>query len=395
MIWVIRTVKDVSVDSKRALVRVDYNVPLSDGQVENNSRIMATLPTIKYLIDHGSKVILMSHLGRPGGRVDEKLSLKPVATELSKILNKPVDYATDCVGDSVKKKVETMKPGDILILENLRFHEEESENNPEFAKQLASVADLYVDDAFGASHRSHASTTGVTDYLPSVAGLLMKRELDVLSTLLRDPERPFYAVFGGAKIGEKINIVRNLLDRLDVIIIGGGMCFTFFKAKGYFIGGSKVEDDMVETARDLLNLAEERGKELLLPVDIVVGDRFDANAERKTVGVESIPENWMGLDIGPRTADIYSEKLKQARTIFWNGPMGVFEFPAFSHGTEKVAESIAESGATTIVGGGDSVAALEKFGLAGKMTHISTGGGASMKFLEGAELPGVAALDKR
>jgi len=384
-----KTVRDIDVSGKRVLVRVDFNVPLSEGQVADDTRVRAAIPTIRYLVDRGARVILASHLGRPKGKVVPSLSLKPIAETLSQLIGKPVQMAPDCVGPRVRDLVATMKDGDILLLENTRFHPEETENDPAFAAELASLADIYVNDAFGAAHRAHASTVGVTKHLPAVAGFLMERELQFLSRAIADPERPYVAILGGAKISDKIGAVNNLLSKVDRLIIGGGMANTFLKAKGVFVGESLVEDQAIETAKSLLDRASDK---ILLPVDAVVADAFDANANSKTVPISAVPEGWRILDIGPETVDAYRQALAGAKTIVWNGPMGVFEFPRFASGTFAIAELLAETDAVTIVGGGDSAAAVQSAGLADKMTHVSTGGGASLEFLEGKELPGVAAL---
>jgi len=384
-----KTVRDIDVSGKRVLVRVDFNVPLSEGQVADDTRVRAAIPTIRYLVDRGARVILASHLGRPKGKVVPSLSLKPIAETLSQLIGKPVQMAPDCVGPRVRDLVATMKDGDILLLENTRFHPEETENDPAFAAELASLADIYVNDAFGAAHRAHASTVGVTKHLPAVAGFLMERELQFLSRAIADPERPYVAILGGAKISDKIGVVNNLLSKVDRLIIGGGMANTFLKAKGVFVGESLVEDQAIETAKSLLDRASDK---ILLPVDAVVADAFDANANSKTVPISAVPEGWRILDIGPETVDAYRQALAGAKTIVWNGPMGVFEFPRFASGTFAIAELLAETDAVTIVGGGDSAAAVQSAGLADKMTHVSTGGGASLEFLEGKELPGVAAL---
>jgi len=384
-----KTVRDIDVSGKRVLVRVDFNVPLSEGQVADDTRVRAAIPTIRYLVDRGARVILASHLGRPKGKVVPSLSLKPIAETLSQLIGKPVQMAPDCVGPRVRDLVATMKDGDILLLENTRFHPEETENDPAFAAELASLADIYVNDAFGAAHRAHASTVGVTKHLPAVAGFLMERELQFLSRAIADPERPYVAILGGAKISDKIGVVNNLLSKVDCLIIGGGMANTFLKAKGVFVGESLVEDQAIETAKSLLDRASDK---ILLPVDAVVADAFDANANSKTVPISAVPEGWRILDIGPETVDAYRQALAGAKTIVWNGPMGVFEFPRFASGTFAIAELLAETDAVTIVGGGDSAAAVQSAGLADKMTHVSTGGGASLEFLEGKELPGVAAL---
>ncbi len=385
-----KTVRDINVSGKRVLVRVDFNVPLDSGRVTDDTRIRAAIPTIQYLIDKGAKVILASHLGRPKGKVAPEFSLKPVAVRLEQLLGVPVAMASDCVGPEVESAVAHLEPGQVLLLENLRFHPEEEKNDPAFAAQLAKLADVFVNDAFGAAHRAHASTEGVTHFLPAVAGFLMQRELDFLGRAMADPERPFIAILGGAKVSDKIGVISNLLTKVDKLLIGGGMANTFLKAKGLDMADSLVEDQVLDTARSLMAAA---GVRLLLPVDAVVADAFDANANARTVPVAAIPAGWRVLDIGPETVRQYEQALQGAKTVVWNGPMGVFEFPRFAAGTVAVAKALAAlPDAVTIIGGGDSVAAVEQAGVADKMTHISTGGGASLEFLEGKELPGVAAL---
>lgn len=387
-----KTVRDVEVEGKRVLVRVDFNVPLAEGKVTDDTRIRAALPTINYLLEHGARVILMSHLGRPKGKVVDELRLDPVAERLAELLGKPVRKLDDCVGPEVEAAVAEMRSGDVALLENTRFYSEDESNDPAFARKLASLADIFVNDAFGAAHRAHASTVGLAEHLPSVAGFLMEKEIAFLGQALTAPKHPFVAVLGGAKVSDKIGVIDNLLTKVDSLLIGGGMANTFLKAQGYEIGQSLVEDDSLDVARETLERAGER---LALPVDVVVADRFDAEAESKVVPVDQVPEDWRILDIGPETVELFKQKLAGAKTVVWNGPMGVFEFPRFAVGTEAIARILAGSGATTIIGGGDSVAAVEQAGLADKMTHISTGGGASLEFLEGKELPGVAALLER
>ena len=388
-----KTIRDVEVKGKRVLVRVDFNVPLDKSQqVTDDTRIRAAIPTIQYLKDHGAKVILCSHLGRPKGKTPA-LSLRPAAERLAKLLGASVTMADDCIGPEVANAAKQLKAGDILLLENLRFYAEEEANNADFAKQLASLADLYVNDAFGTAHRAHASTEGVTHYLPAVAGLLMEKEIDFLGTALEKPKRPFVAILGGAKVSDKIAVIERLLGIADTLLIGGGMANTFFKAQGLEIGQSLVEAEKVDVAKELL---KKSGKKLVLPVDAVIADKFDANAQTKTVPVKQVPADWRILDIGPATVDEFKSRLAGAKTVVWNGPMGVFEFPAFAKGTVAVATVLAGlKGATTIIGGGDSAAAIEQAGLADKITHISTGGGASLEFLEGKTLPGVAALNDK
>jgi len=387
-----RTIRDIEVEGKRVLVRVDFNVPLAEGKVADDTRIRAALPTINYLLEHGAKVILMSHLGRPKGKVVDGLRLNPVADRLAELLGRPVVKLDDCVGPEVEAAVSKMKPGDVVLLENTRFHPEERANDPAFARKLASLGDIFVNDAFGTAHRAHASTVGVAEYLPAVAGFLMEKELTFLSQALTSPDHPFVVILGGAKISDKIGVIHNLLTKADALLIGGGIANTFLKAKGYEIGQSLVEDESLDVARAML---ERAGEKMALPVDVVVADRFDAEAISKVVPVDQVPRDWRILDIGPETVELFRRKLTGARTVVWNGPMGVFEFPKFAVGTEAIARILAESGATTIIGGGDSAAAVEQAGLADKMTHISTGGGAALEFLEGKELPGVAALLER
>jgi phosphoglycerate kinase len=387
-----KTIIDLDVKNKRVLVRVDFNVPLDKGQVADDTRIVAALPTIRYLIEHGARVILMSHLGRPKGKANPEFTLTPAAARLSELLGQPVAMAKDCIGPEAQKAVAETKAGQVVLLENLRFHPEEEKNDPAFARQLADLADLYVDDAFGAAHRAHASTEGVTKYLPAAAGFLMQKELDFLGKALENPDRPFAAILGGAKVSDKIAVIDNLLGKVDTLLIGGGMANTFLKAKGYEMGDSLVEAESVDTARELIKRG---GGKLTLPVDAVIADKFANDAQQKVVKVDAVPAGWRILDIGPETIALYEKMLSTAKTVVWNGPMGVFEFPAFAKGTFALAEKLAHLKATTIIGGGDSAAAVEQAGLADKMTHISTGGGASLEFLEGKVLPGVAALNDR
>ncbi len=388
-----KTVRDIDVAGKRVLVRADFNVPLDEtGEITDDRRIEAALPTIRYLREQGAKVILCSHLGRPKGKVVEGLRLTPVAKRLSELLAVKVVKTDDCVGDAVKQAVEAMKPGDVVLLENLRFHAEEEKNDADFAEQLASLADVYVNDAFGTAHRAHASTEGVTHYLPAVAGFLLEKEINFLGKALADPEHPFVAILGGAKVSDKIGVIENLLPKVDHLIVGGGMANTFFVAQGYEVGKSLLEEDKVDLAKGLLARA---GDKLSLPVDVVVADEFAAGAWHKTVPVDEVPADWRILDIGPKSVEQFAKILRGARTVVWNGPMGVFEFPAFAAGTVAIAKALAGTSATTIIGGGDSAAAVEQAGLADQMTHISTGGGASLEFLEGKVLPGVDALQDR
>lgn len=389
-----KTVKDIDVKNKRLLGRVDFNVPLdkATGAITDDARIRAALPTIRYLIGQGARVILCSHLGRPDGKVVDKLRLGSVAQRLSELLGQPVAKTDDCVGPAVQAAVAALQPGDVLLLENLRFHAEEEANDPAFARQLADLADVYVNDAFGTAHRAHASTEGVAHYLPAVAGFLMEKEIDYLSRALENPARPFDAIIGGAKVSDKIAVLENLLGKVDALLIGGGMANTFLKAQGHEVGQSLVEDDKLNVARSLLAQAQARHVRLLLPVDVVVADKFAADAAWKAVPVTAVPTDWRILDVGPKTVELFARELKSAQTVVWNGPLGVFEFPAFAQGTIALAKALAASRATTIIGGGDSAAAVEQAGVADKITHISTGGGASLEFLEGQTLPGVAAL---
>lgn len=391
-----RTVEDLEVKGKRVLVRVDFNVPMDkEGNITDDRRIREALPTITYLRDKGAKVILMSHLGRPKGKINPQYSLKPVAERLSKLLEQQVIMAEDVIGEDSFKKAGALKDGDVMLLENVRFHAEEEKNEPEFAKKLSSLGELYVNDAFGTAHRAHASTAGVADYLPSAVGFLIKKELDVMGKALSNPERPFVAILGGAKVSDKIGVIENLIDKVDTLLIGGGMAFTFFKAMGRETGKSILEEDKVELAGELMKKAELKGVKLMLPVDIVAAKEFKADSEHMTVEAAQIPEDYMGLDIGEKTQKIYSEIVENAKTVVWNGPMGVFEMPAFSKGTYAVAEAMSKVNGTTIIGGGDSAAAVEQLGFGDKMTHISTGGGASLEFLEGKTLPGIAVIEDK
>ena len=387
-----KTIRDINVNGKRVLVRVDFNVPLDNGQVMDDRRIRAALPTIDYLLEHGAAVILMSHLGRPKGTYDPDLSMKPVAARLSELLDRPVKKLDDCVGQEIADAVAAMQPGDVILLENTRFHTEEKKNDLAFAAQLAALGEIYVNDAFGSANRAHASTAGVTDSLrPAVAGFLLEKELEYLGGALASPGRPFLAIIGGAKISDKISVIENLLDQVDSLLIGGGMANTFLVAQGFDVGSSMVEAEAVDTARQLL---DGHGDRIVLPVDCIVASEFKAEAPAKVVAVDEVPEGWMILDIGPATIAHFSNRLAAAKTVVWNGPMGVFEFPRFAEGTYAVARALSGlDEATTIIGGGDSAAAVEQSGLASKMSHISTGGGASLEFLEGKILPGVAALD--
>jgi phosphoglycerate kinase len=388
-----KTVRDVDVAGKKVLVRVDFNVPLDKktGEITDDTRIKAALPTIKYLIEHKAKVILCSHLGRPKG-VTPELTLKPVAQRLGKLLGEPVQIAGDCIGPRAEGVAAGLKDGEVMLLENLRFHEEEEKNDPAFAKSLASMAEVYVNDAFGTAHRAHASTAGVAKYLPAVAGFLMEKELEYLGKALVGPKRPFAMIVGGAKVSDKITMLENILPKVDSLVIGGGMANTFLKAQGFDVGKSKVEDEQLDFARGLIAKAKEKGVHLLLPIDAVAAEKFDAGSPSQTVPVDKVPKDWQILDIGPQTVSRFSEEIKKAHTVVWNGPVGVFEFAAFARGTQAMASILAKLDATTIIGGGDTAAAVERQGLADKMTHVSTGGGASLEFLEGKTLPGVAAL---
>ena len=426
-----KTVEDIDVSGKRVLVRCDFNVPMKDGVITDTKRIVGALPTVKYLADHGAKVILCSHMGRPHNifndvvKLDKKekkkidampaeeqaaatekaleaakgdvtkFSLAPVAAALSKLLGKEVIMAKDVIGPDAKAKAAALNDGDVMLLENIRFHAEETKNDPAFAKELASMADIYVNDAFGTAHRAHASTAGIADYLPAVCGFLIKKEISIMGKALSDPARPFVAILGGAKVSDKINVINNLIDKCDTVIIGGGMAYTFSKAQGGKIGTSLCEDDKMDLALGLIKKAEEKGVKLLLPIDTVCGDHFGADAEPVVYEAGQLPDNMMGMDIGPKTIELFSDAVKNAGTVVWNGPMGVFEFDTFAVGTKEVAKAIAASGAVSIIGGGDSAAAVEKLGFADKMTHISTGGGASLEFLEGLELPGIACLQDK
>jgi phosphoglycerate kinase len=387
-----KTIRDFNYSGKKVLVRVDFNVPLADGMVSDDTRIRAAIPTIKYLLDQNAAVILCSHLGRPKGKADPAYSMRPTAAHLATLLDKPVAFAEDCIGPKAEEAAAKLKPGEVLVLENTRYHAEEEANDPEMAKQLASLADYYVNDAFGSAHRAHASTAGVAAYLPAAAGFLMEKEIQYLGQAIADPKRPFVAILGGAKISDKIGVIRNLLEKADKVLIGGGMANTFFAAEGYQMADSLVEADAIDTAKELLAAADER---LVLPVDMVIADAFEDGAQSKVLPVGDVPDGWRVLDIGPESVKVFSEALKGAGTVVWNGPMGVFEFPTFAKGTFALAKAVADCGGTTIIGGGDSVSAVKKSGLADKITHISTGGGASLEMLEGIELPGVAVLQDK
>lgn len=392
-----KTIEDIDVSGKRVLVRCDFNVPLKDGVITNDKRIVAALPTIQYLIDHQAKVILCSHLGRPKGEYKEEFSLAPVAARLSELLGQPVELAQDkeVVGENAKALSFAMHPGDVILLENVRFRKEETKNEESFSKELAGLADIYVNDAFGTAHRAHCSTTGVASFLPAVCGYLIQKEISVMGQALNNPKRPLVAILGGAKVSDKIGVINNLLEKVDTLIVGGGMAYTFFKAQGYGVGASLCEDDKVELAKEMLSKAQQKGVRFLLPVDNKLGDKFAEDCATQFADSDSIPEGWMDMDIGPKTIELFCSAVQDAGTVIWNGPMGVFEFPAFAQGTLEVAKAIAASNAISIIGGGDSVAAVTKLGFADKMTHISTGGGASLEFLEGLELPGIAALNDK
>ena len=427
-----KTVEDIVVTGKKVLVRCDFNVPMKDGKITSDKRIIGALPTIKYLLDNGAQVILCSHMGKPhniftegfGLSKKEKkavealpeaekaaatekylaqakaedakaFTLKPVADRLNELLGDKVTFATDIIGEDAKSKAAALKNGEAVLIENVRFDARETKNDPEFAKELASMAEIFVNDAFGTAHRAHASTTGVADYLPAVCGYLIKTEIGVMGKALADPARPFVAVLGGAKVSDKIGVIENLIEKVDTLIIGGGMAYTFFRAKGYTVGTSLCEEDKIELAASLIKKAEDKGVKLLLPIDNRLGREYDENTETKTVNSDAIPDDWMGLDIGPKTEKLFADAVKGAGTVIWNGPMGVSEWKNFASGTESVAKAVAESGAISIIGGGDSAAAVQKLGYADKMTHISTGGGASLEFLEGKVLPGIAALNDK
>jgi len=387
-----KSVRDIDVKGKKVLVRVDFNVPIKDGVVQDDTRIKAALPTIQYLLDNGAAVILFSHLGRPKGGPDPKFSMKPVADYLAGLLGKPVKFASDCVGAPADEASASLKPGEVLVLENTRFHPEEEKNDLDLAKKMASLAQIYVNDAFGSAHRAHSSTEGVARYLPAVAGFLMEKEIEYLGQAIDNPKRPFVAILGGAKVSDKINVIKNLLAKSDTILIGGGMANTFFKAQGYPMGKSLVEAEVLDLAKELLALG---GAKLRLPVDVVIAEKMEEGAATKIVPVGPIPDEWMILDIGPKTLAAYSKVIADAKTVVWNGPMGVFEISTFAVGTFGIAKALAESKCVSIVGGGDSASAIQKSGLADKITHISTGGGASLEMLEGIALPGVAALQDK
>ncbi len=392
-----KTVRDVDVTGKKVIVRCDFNVPMQDGRITDDTRITASLPTIKYLLENRAKVILMSHLGRPKGEPKKEFTLEPVAKRLSQLLNKQVRFVPSdtVVDDEVIKAAESLGGGGIMLLENVRFRKEEEANDPEFARELASLAELFVQDAFGTSHRAHASTAGIASYIPAVSGFLIEKEVQFLGQAVEDPKRPFVAIMGGAKVGDKITVIENLIKKVDTLIIGGGMAYTFYKAQGLEIGQSILDEEHVDMAKDLMRKAKEAGVKFQLPLDVVCADRFDNDAEQQIVDFDKIPSDMMGMDIGPKTIEADNKILEEAATIVWNGPMGVFEMPNFAIGTKAIADILANSDAITVIGGGDSAAAVEQFGLADKMTHISTGGGASLEFLEGKELPGIAILEDK
>ena len=391
-----KSVEDIDVSGKKVIVRCDFNVPQDEtGRITDDKRIVAALPTIKYLLEHNAAVILCSHLGRPKGEFKMKYSLAPVAERLTELLGQEVKLAKDVIGEDAKKLASELKCGEAMLLENVRFHKEEEKNDPAFAKELASMAEIYVNDAFGTAHRAHASTAGIADYLPAVCGFLINKEISIMGKALANPVRPFVAILGGAKVSDKIGVINNLIEKCDTIIIGGGMSYTFMKAMGKEIGTSLCEDDKLELAKDLMAKAEAKGVKLLLPIDTVCADHFAADATPVVYEAGALPADMMGLDIGPKSIELFSEAVKDAGTVVWNGPMGVFEFDAFAVGTKAMAKAIAESGAVSIIGGGDSAAAVEKLGFADKMSHISTGGGASLEFLEGLVLPGIACLEDK
>lgn len=392
-----KTIKDVNFEGKRALVRCDFNVPMEDGQITDDGRIRAALPTIKYLVEAKAKLILMSHLGRPKGEPKAQFSLSKVADRLAELVGQPVKFAQSdvVVDDSVRKIASELQNGEIMLLENVRFRKEETDNDLHFAKELSELGDIFVQEAFGTAHRAHASTAGVAEYLPAVSGFLIEKEVKFLGDAVVDPKRPFVAIMGGAKVADKIKVIENLLEKVDTLIIGGGMSYTFFKAKGYEIGSSILDENGIELAKEIMDKANKLNKALLLPMDIVVADKFENEANTKTVAAESIPSDMMGLDIGPNSIELFNKKIAEAKTVVWNGPVGVFEMENFAKGTRAVADALAKSDCISIIGGGDSAAAIKKFGLEGNMTHISTGGGASLEFLEGKELPGIAVIEDK
>ncbi len=390
-----KSVEDIDVRGKKVLIRCDFNVKMEDGVITSDKRIVASLPTIKYLLDNGAKVIACSHLGRPKGEFKPEFSLAPVAVRLGELLGIEVKMAKDVVGESAQALAADLKEGEVLLLENVRFHKEETKNDPEFSKALASLAEIYVNDAFGSAHRAHSSTTGVADYLPAVGGYLIRKELEYIGGALENPKRPLVAILGGAKVSDKIGVITNLMDKVDTLIVGGGMAYTFFAAQGHTVGTSICEEDKIDLAREMMETAKAKGVKFLIPVDNRVGLEYSADTEHKIVDSDDIPEGWMGLDIGPKTEELFADAIKGAGTVIWNGPMGVSEWKNFASGTIAVATAVAESGSISIIGGGDSAAAVQKLGFADKMSHISTGGGASLEFLEGKELPGVVALNDK
>lgn len=390
-----KTIEDIDVAGKKVLVRCDFNVPLKDGEITSDKRIVSSLPTIQYLLDHNAKVILCSHLGRPKGEVNPEFSLAPVAKRLSELLGKEVKMAADVVGESAQSLASSLQEGEAMLLENVRFEKGETKNDPELSKKFAALADIFVNDAFGSAHRAHCSTTGVADHLPAVCGYLIQKEISVMGGALADPKRPFVAILGGAKVSDKIGVITNLIDKVDTLIIGGGMAYTFFRALGHPIGTSICEEDKVDLAGEMMQKAKEKGVKFLIPVDNKVGKEYKPDTEAMVVDSDDLPDGWMGLDIGPRTEQLFAEAIKGAGTVVWNGPMGVSEWENFASGTIAVAKAVADSGAISIIGGGDSAAAVQKLGFADKMTHISTGGGASLEFLEGKELPGIACLNDK
>lgn len=391
-----KSIRDVDLKGKRVFCRVDFNVPMKEGKITDETRIRAALPTIQYLVEQGAKVILASHLGRPKGQVVEEMRLTPVAARLGELLGKDVKKADEAFGPAVQEMVAAMNEGDVLVLENVRFYAGEGKNDAELAKEFAALADIFVNDAFGAAHRAHASTAGIADYLPAVSGLLMEKELDVLGKALSNPDRPFTAIIGGAKVKDKIGVIRHLLDKVDNLIIGGGLAYTFVKALGHEIGQSLCENDKIELAKEFMQLAKEKGVNFYMPVDVVITEEFSETATTQIVGIDSIPSTWEGVDIGPKTREIYADVIKNSKLVVWNGPMGVFEMTPFAEGTKAVGQALADAeGTYSVIGGGDSAAAVEKFGMADKMSHISTGGGASLEFMEGKELPGVVCLNDK
>ncbi|PDY44499.1 phosphoglycerate kinase [Bacillus pseudomycoides] len=391
-----KSIRDVDLKGKRVFCRVDFNVPMKEGKITDETRIRAALPTIQYLVEQGAKVILASHLGRPKGQVVEEMRLTPVAARLGELLGKDVKKADEAFGPAVQEMVAAMNECDVLVLENVRFYAGEEKNDAELAKEFAALADLFVNDAFGAAHRAHASTAGIADYLPAVSGFLMEKELEVLGKALSNPERPFTAIIGGAKVKDKIGVIRHLLDKVDNLIIGGGLAYTFVKALGHEIGQSLCENDKIDLAKEFMELAKEKGVNFYMPVDVVITEEFSETATTKVVGIDAIPETWEGVDIGPKTSEIYADVIKNSKLVVWNGPMGVFEMTPFAEGTKAVGQALADAeGTYSVIGGGDSAAAVEKFGMADKMSHISTGGGASLEFMEGKELPGVVCLNDK